>query len=90
MSLAKTYIWWKSPDEALEFPERIITQVMNMGDWTDVRIMEKTIPRETLRDALQNAQAGWLDPPSWHFWHYRLGLAKTERDVPPLPQRRIP
>ena len=27
--LARKYVWWKSPDEALRTPQRIIAQVMN-------------------------------------------------------------
>lgn len=29
-SFAK-YIWWKTPDEAVAFPERLVAQVMNIG-----------------------------------------------------------
>jgi len=29
------YIWWKTPDEAVEFPERLLAQVMSIGDWDD-------------------------------------------------------
>jgi len=34
--LASKYIWWKTPDEAVAMPERVIAQVMNIGDYADV------------------------------------------------------
>jgi hypothetical protein len=30
-----------------------------------------------------------FDARSWHYWHYRLGLAEPDK-VPPLPSRVIP
>jgi hypothetical protein len=35
--LAAKYIWWKRPDEALQYPERVVLQVMNIGDYEDVQ-----------------------------------------------------
>jgi hypothetical protein len=34
--LAKRYIWWKPVAQAMENPEQIVAQVMNMGEWSDV------------------------------------------------------
>ena len=34
--LAGKYIWWKTPDDAVAMPERVIAQVMNIGDYADV------------------------------------------------------
>jgi hypothetical protein len=28
--MASKYVWWKTPDEAVSMPERVIAQVMNM------------------------------------------------------------
>lgn len=33
---AKKYVWWKSEEEAAEQPERVIAQVMNIGDFDDI------------------------------------------------------
>ncbi len=35
-ALARKYIWWKTPQEATRQPERIIAQVMDIGDYDDV------------------------------------------------------
>jgi hypothetical protein len=43
-----------------------------------------------LRGVLQNAEAGQLNARSWHYWHYRLGLAEYgARPVPPMPVRKM-
>lgn len=30
---ARKYIWWKKPEEAADRAERIVAQVMNIGDY---------------------------------------------------------
>jgi len=86
--LAGKYVWWKSPDEALAMPERVIAQVMNIGDWTDVQVLAGQVGESALRDVLMHAETGQFSERSWAYWHYRLGLAKTG-EVPPMPARRL-
>ena len=85
---ARKYIWWKTVDEALVDPERITLQVMDIGVYEDIVRLLKATSEDYLRKTLLNAQAGALSARSWCFWHYRLGLAKTAAEVPPLPARR--
>ena len=80
------YIWWKTPDDSVAFPERIIAQVMNIGDWDDVCALVKLVGDDALRDVISHAEIGWFNERSWHYWHYRLGLAEVDC-VPPLPTR---
>ena len=84
--LASKYIWWKTPDEAVDMPDHVMAQVMNIGDYDDVQILANQVGEEGLRDVIARAQAGWFNPRSWAYWHYRLGLAIVEQ-VPPLPVR---
>jgi len=85
---ASKYIWWKTPEDAASMPERVIAQVMNMGDWPDVQALIAQVGEAVLRDVLAHAQAGQFNERSWTYWHYRLGLADVDR-VPPLPVRRL-
>jgi hypothetical protein len=88
--LAPTYVWWKTPDEAMQFPDRVVAQVMNLGDWQDVVDMVEVVGEDYLRAVLQHAEVGQLNERSWHYWHYRLGLAVYgERPVPPMPARKL-
>ena len=86
--LARKYIWWKTPEEALESPSRVIAQVMNIGDYADVQAMANQVGDDTLRDVLTHAEIGQFSEHSWTYWHYRLGTA-TLGHVPPLPARRL-
>ena len=87
-NLASKYIWWKTAAEAMQYPERIIAQVMNIGDYDDVQLMVKFINEESLKNILKTADIGQFNEKSWHYWHYRLHLAKPEC-IPPMPQNRF-
>jgi len=56
--MSRKYVWWKSPDEALAFPNRVIAQVMNMGDYDDVQAVANQVGDEVLRDVLTHAEIG--------------------------------
>lgn len=86
--LARRYIWWKTPEEAVLMPERVIAQVMNTGDYSDVQVLVSQVGDEVLREVLLHAEAGQFNERSWAYWHYRLGLSSVE-DVPSLPVRRF-
>ncbi|MBW4048960.1 MAG: hypothetical protein HIU89_13840 [Proteobacteria bacterium] len=86
--LASKYIWWKTPEEAVVMPERVIAQVMNIGDYSDVQVLVSQVGDEVLRDVLTHAEAGQFNDRSWAYWHYRLGLSNVDH-VPALPVRRF-
>jgi hypothetical protein len=85
-NLASKYVWWKTPDAAMAMPERVIAQVMNIGDYDDVQTLTHQVPNIVLCNVLTHAQAGQFGPRSWAYWHYRLGLVSVDH-VPPLPTR---
>ena len=87
--LASKYIWWKTPEEAVAMPERVIAQVMNIGDYEDVLELIEQIGEDRLRHVLSHAEIGQFNERSWAYWHYRLGLAQPEQAVPALPKRRL-
>lgn len=86
--LASKYVWWKTPDEAVATPQRVIAQVMNIGDYTDVQVLANQVGDDVLREVLRHAEAGQFSERSWAYWHYRLGLARVDQ-VPALPTRRF-
>ena len=88
--LAKKYVWWETPDEALESPQRVIAQVMNLGTFEDVSLLANVVGEDALRQVLRDTEAGQFDDRSWHYWHFRLGLTAPDREPPPLPVRVIP
>lgn len=85
--LAAKYIWWKPTEEALLDPERVVAQVMNIGDFDDVQMLAAQAGDDYLREVIAHAEIGQYNPRSWAYWHYRLGLA-VPGQVPPMPRRR--
>ena len=86
--LAGKYIWWKTPDEAVTMPERVMAQVMNIGDYADVHALATRVGDDVLRGVIAHAEAGQFSERSWAYWHYRLGLASVDH-VPAAPVRKF-
>ena len=87
LRVAQRYIWWKSPEDAIKYPQIVLARVMNMGTWDDLCELSRIYAEEDLRVVLREAEAGQFNERSWYFWHYRLmGCALGE--VPDLPKRR--
>ena len=84
---ATRYVWWKTAEEALRYPERLVAQVMNIGSFADLQRLDEMVGEDGLRLVLSQAEAGQFTPRSWHYWHYRLGLSRPG-EVPPLPIRK--
>lgn len=86
--LARKYIWWKTPNEASTMPERLVAQVMNIDDYSDVQAVANQAGDDFLRDVLIHAEIGQFSERSWAYWHYRLGLALPGK-VSRMPERRF-
>lgn len=82
------YIWWKTLEAALHYPDRLIVQVMDMGTFEDMRALVLVIREDRLTDILRHADPGWFRPQSWAYWHYRLQRVDAGTVLPSLPQRK--
>lgn len=69
-------------------PERVVAQVMNIGDYDDVLALATLTGEDYLRGVLRAAEIGQFSPRSWAYWHYRLGLALPDH-VPAMPTRAV-
>ena len=85
-ALAERMIWWKTPDEALRFPERLLAQVMALGTWEDGQLAKRLWTREEFVAVLKHPPPGVFDGRSWVYWHTVLHV----NPVPPLPKRHFP
>jgi hypothetical protein len=65
--LAARCVWWKSADGALRYPDRVVAQVMNMGSFEDVQMLSAIAIEDDLRGVHIRAEAGELNPRSWHY-----------------------
>jgi hypothetical protein len=82
-SIARKYVWWKKPEEALAYPNHFLAQVMTFATFEDAMLVLRNLGGDAFRDALAHAPPGVFDIRSWHFWHHRLGVTP----IPPLPER---
>ena len=87
-SLAAKYIWWKSADEALRYPQKVIATIMDKGSLEDIQNLRSVIGKTAMRNALARAEPGQFRPQSWSYWQYKLnGL--FEATLPALPKREF-
>jgi len=86
---AAKYIWWKTADEAVLQPERVIAQVMELGDFNDVQKLLTLLGEKVFCEVITHAEAGLFSPKSWYYWHYRLRLCKPDDVMPQMPKRKI-
>jgi len=87
LSLAKKYIWWQTPSEAMENPRRILASAMNIGSLEDCHVLLHSFDRALLVGILKTAAPGWFSHKSWVFWHHLLDVIDVIEQAPPLPQR---
>lgn len=85
-ALAQRMIWWKRPEEALRYPDRLLAQVMALGTWDDVQLAKRFWTKAEFVAVLKQPPPGVFDRRSWVYWHCVLNI----EPVPPLPQRTIP
>lgn len=89
--LAAKHIWWKTPEEAMKYPSRIVAQTMDRGSIDDINALFGAFGGDYLKSVVTKAEAGQFSERSWNYWHYRLGLASPEGPPPPpMPVRKIP
>jgi len=88
LGLARRNVWWLSPEEALEYPQRVIARIMDMGTSEDIHELVGIVGEDALRQALKDAEAGQFRPRSWSYWQYLLnGLA--DATLPHIPVRKL-
>ncbi len=88
-ALAGKYVWWKTPADAAARPERVIAQVMNIGEYSDIQLVAESVGNDALKEILTHAEIGQFSPKSWTYWHYRLGVVPPNEKAPQMPTRNL-
>jgi hypothetical protein len=89
INLAKKYICWEEPEEALKRPYRIFAQTMDIGSIEDCQLLVDTFGSSVLSCVLEQHVPGWFSKKSWSFWHRVLDLRGPSETVPPIPERKL-
>lgn len=80
-------MWWHALNGG-HSRERIVAQIMNLGTYDDIRLLERTLGGPSLVEIMRRAQPGWFSNRSWEFWRSRLEH-RTGADIPKAPPQRI-
>lgn len=83
--LARKYVWWEPADWAFHHSEVFLSNVMNLGDWEDIELLQKVVSKKMLKELLKKRPIGVFNQRSWDYWHAKLGLGQA----PSLPRRRF-
>jgi hypothetical protein len=83
--VARRIIWFEPPDQALVDPIRFMAYAMTYARHEDMRLIRNYVSDEDIREALDSALPGIIDPRSWAYWHLKMGRYPP----PPLPARKF-
>jgi hypothetical protein len=84
-ALARRLVWFEPPAEALSDGFRFVAYALARATHADMKILRAYLSDDDLRQALDNAPPGIIDPRSWAYWNSKLG----RYPAPPLPTRRL-
>jgi hypothetical protein len=79
---ARRIIWFEEPEKALADPIRFMAYAMTYAHHSDMRVIRQFVSDDEIRQALDNAPPGVIDPRSWAYWNLRMGR------FPPPPLRK--
>lgn len=84
-AVAQRVIWFEPPEQALADPVRFLAYAMTYATHEDMQTIRRHVTDDELREALDKAPPGIIDPRSWSYWHLKLG----RHPAPALPVRAL-
>jgi hypothetical protein len=78
-------VWFEPPAAALADPVRFLAYAFARATHEQMKVLRTYVSEDDLREALDKAPAGIIDPRSWAYWNGRMGRLP----IPPLPKRRL-
>ena len=85
LEIARRVIWFEPPEKALADPVQFMAYAMTYAVHEDMRVIRQFVSDDDLREALDCAPPGIIDPRSWAYWNSKMG----RYPAPPLPKRRF-
>jgi hypothetical protein len=84
-ALAQRLVWFEPPEKALADPIRFMAYAFARATHEDMKLLSTYVDEAGMREALDHAPPGIIDPRSWTYWNLRHG-----RYPPPaMPARRV-
>jgi hypothetical protein len=84
-TLARRLIWFEEPAEALCDTSRFVAYAFARATHEDMKTLRAFLSDYDLREALDHAPPGIVDPRSWTYWNSKLGRYPP----PPMPTRQL-
>jgi hypothetical protein len=84
-ALATCLVWFETPEEALADPIRFMAYALAHATHEDMKLLLTFVTDAELREALDEAPPGIIDPRSWAYWNAKIG----RYPAPPMPMRRL-
>ena len=84
-ALAERLVWFEPAAEALADPVRFMAYAFARATHEDMKLLRAYLDDADLREALDCAPPGIIDPRSWSYWNVRVG----RYPVPPMPVRNL-
>ena len=81
--LARRIIWFEEPEKALANPIRFLAYAMTYAHYSDMLAIRQFVSDDEIREALDAAPPGIIDPRSWAYWNLKMGRFPA----PPAPRR---
>ncbi|HTT84464.1 MAG TPA: hypothetical protein VMF67_13365 [Rhizomicrobium sp.] len=82
-NLAQRLVWFEPAETALADPIRFLAYAFARATHEEMKLLRRYVDEEDLREALDRAPPGIIDPRSWSYWNLRLGRYPP----PPLRER---
>jgi hypothetical protein len=79
--VARRIVWFEDPEKSLAEPVRFMAYAMTYARHKDMKVIRQYVSDEEIRQALDAAPPGIIDPRSWAYWNLRMGR------FPPPPLR---
>jgi hypothetical protein len=83
--IARRIIWFEPPEQALAEPIRFMAYAMTYARHEDMRLIRRYVTDDDMREALDKAPPGIIDPRSWAYWNSKMG----RYPAPPRPVRKL-
>ncbi len=83
LEVARRVVWFEPPERALSDPVHFLACAMTHATPADLSVIRRYVSDDDIREALDRAPPGIIDPRSWAYWNAKVG-----RDpAPPIPRR---
>jgi hypothetical protein len=84
-ALARRLVWFEPAAVALRDPIGFMAHAFARATHEEMKALRAYLDDDDLREALDKAPPGVIDPRSWAYWNLRLG----RYPAPPAPKRAL-